>query len=361
MRGRISRILFEAYGIDKKYFPSASLLIRGPRDRYHQLKADAEAHGYYLTHFGLLPIEEALSSNLQERACFESDKKILFNDEDLYESFFRSQPIEGIKRELGTIKRYVKEEYKYYTYRSVQIEPTTRCNANCIMCYRRGEGTEMNFEEFCYVLDRLCPLHVKLWGRGETLVAHDCWKMIDELKERGIITYLTTNFNLDIEWEHISKVDVIYISLHTFDPEEYKEITGLEIDKALSNIIEARKRGLNIVLKSVVSKYNENSIDNFKEICDNHKLKYILTGVNLPNEKDKENMQSDVLRRKAGIYKRCIQPHYPNVTSNGNAFRCCMYPKSGYLGNVFRDFDINKNKIEALERKLPECKDCTLC
>ena len=103
VRGRISRILFEAYGIDKKYFPSASLLIRGPRDRYHQLKADAEAHGYYLTHFGLLPIEEALSSNLQERACFESDKKILFNDEDLYESFFRSQPIEGIKRELGSI------------------------------------------------------------------------------------------------------------------------------------------------------------------------------------------------------------------------------------------------------------------
>lgn len=347
VKGHLGTIKIEAYGVESKYLSAFSCLMIGPHDRYDLLIRDAKKRGYYMTHFGLLKSNEILTQELAERICFESEDKILFDTPQKYEDFIYKQHLDFQIKEFNVIKNHWKSEYFFCTERSFYIEPTTRCNSNCIMCTRRSTSpSDLSFDSFKFILDKIEPLHVKFWGRGESLIHKDCWRMINEMKKRAITVYLTTNFNLDIDWESISNVDVIYISLHTFNEENYFKITGRKINQVLDNILKAKELDLNIVLKAVVQEINKNDIDEFKEIADKHGIKCVTTNVRhigLPKKKD---------------YCECNQPNFPFIAANGDIHPCCMTP--GKIGNIFQD-NIDYAIINSAKaRKLHRCQTCEL-
>jgi molybdenum cofactor biosynthesis enzyme MoaA len=215
------------------------------------------------------------------------------------------------------------------------------------MCTRRNTNdSDLTFESFKFILDKLNPLHVKFWGRGESLIHKDCWRMIDEMKKRDIIIYLTTNFNLDIDWQSISNVNVIYISLHTFNAKNYQKITGNKINKVLDNILKARSMKLNIAIKSVVQNINKDDVGEFIEIAEKYHIKYITTDVrNIGNPKEHD-------------FQTCRQPNFPFIAVNGDIYPCCMTPIK--IGNIFQD-NIDHTIIDlAKARKLDKCLTCEL-
>ena len=215
------------------------------------------------------------------------------------------------------------------------------------MCTRRDTpASDLTFDSFKFILDKLEPLHVKFWGRGESLIHKDCWRMIDEMKKRAIIIYLTTNFNLDIDWQSISNADVIYISLHTFNEKNYFKITGQKINKVLDNILKAKSMRLNIAIKAVVQETNKNDINEFIEIAEKHQIKYMAT-----------NVRHIGIPQKTDFYK-CAQPNFPFVAANGDIHPCCMTP--GKIGNIFQD-NIDYTIINSAKaRKLDRCLTCEL-
>ena len=348
VRGQLDSLKIEAYGVGKKYFPSFACLMIGPHDRFDRLLKDAQDRGYYMTHFGLLKSNEYLTRELSEEICFESDEKILLDNPQDYELFIYDQALSKKRKVFNIIKSHWNDEYFFHTERSFYIEPTTKCNSNCVMCTRRGAiGADLDYKSFIYVLDRLNPLHVKFWGRGESLIHEGCWKMIDEMKKRDIIIYLTTNFNLDIDWQSITNADVIYISLHTFNEEHYKQITGTKINKVLDNIVKAKEKKLNIVLKAVIQDYNKNDIDDFLKITEKYDIKYMFTNVRDPDNKAEIN------------FTKCRQPNFPFVAANGDLYACCMTRHK--MGNIFNQDNINPAILAAgKSRYLKGCSVCQL-
>jgi MoaA/NifB/PqqE/SkfB family radical SAM enzyme len=348
IKGHLDGMKFEAYGIESKFFPSWSCLMIGPQSRYEFLLEEAKRRGFYMTHFGLLKSNELMDQDLAEKICFASDEKILFDAADEYERFIYSQPVSNEKKVFNIIKKHWKNEYFFSTEKSFYIEPTTRCNCNCIMCTRRVKEPDLTFDPFKTILDKLNPLHVKFWGRGESLINRDCWKMIDEMKRRDIIIYLTTNFNLDIDWKTISKVDVLYISLHTFNETNYLKIIGKPIDKVLENLLHAIDLKLNVVIKSVVMQDNGDDIKQFIETAEKYGIKYVTTNVRSPNNET------------PSPYWTCRQPNYPFISAAGIIYPCCMTPFSANMGSIYKDNLDPKVITLAKARCLNECRFCEL-
>src|SRR5208337_2511335 len=347
VKGHLDSFKIEAYGVDKKYLSAFSCLMIGPHDRFDRLIKDAKKRRYYMTHFGLLKSSEIMDREMSEDVCFDSEDKILFDTPQEYESFIYKQPISNDKKVFNLIKKYWKNEHFYTTEKSFYIEPTTRCNSNCVMCTRRDTpASDLTFDSFNFILDKLKPIHVKFWGRGESLVHKDCWRMIDEMKRRNILIYLTTNFNQDINWQSLSNADVVYISLHTFNEENYFKITGNKINKVLDNILKAKSLGLNIAIKAVIQEINKNDIDEFIEIAEKHQIKYMTTNVR------------HIGPPKKNDYWKCSQPNFPFIAANGDIYPCCMTPIK--IGNIFQD-NINYTIINsAKDRKLDRCLTCEL-
>lgn len=83
---------------------------------------------------------------------------------------------------------------------TVIIEPTVRCNLNCITCSevtRRRTNKDMEFSEFENILDQF-PYTIKLalQGVGEPLLNRDLFRMIRLAKERKIYVYFNSNGTL---------------------------------------------------------------------------------------------------------------------------------------------------------------------
>lgn len=122
------------------------------------------------------------------------------------------------------------------TIKKLYIEPTSRCNLNCIMCFRHTWLNEhygdMDMDDFCKILndkEALADTHtIFLGGMGEPLVHPDIFEMIRRSKTLGMKTELITNGTMlsqDISEQLIdSGLDQLWISVDSFDEENYDKI-----------------------------------------------------------------------------------------------------------------------------------------
>ncbi len=131
--------------------------------------------------------------------------------------------------------------------RGVQLEITTKCNLNCIMCPNRGfkgfKMADMSLEIFKKAIEQSRPEleYVYLWGVGEPLTNPNFLKMVEAAKELGMKVSFSTNGTF-IDEKMARKivelqVDEIVFSVDSADPEMFEKIRRhAKYDKVIGNL-----------------------------------------------------------------------------------------------------------------------------
>lgn len=170
-----------------------------------------------------------------------------------------------------------------FTYKlgdSLYINVTNRCNAHCVFCQRKEKpfirgynlGMERSEEPSAdvYIKEIGDPKDYKeivFCGYGEPVIRWDVVKEISGyVKANGGRTRLNTNGHgnvinkRDITPEMKGLIDVVSISLNTFDPKQYSELVGLETSY-FDEMIDFAKKSKAYVEKVVMTIVSIDEVD----------------------------------------------------------------------------------------------------
>lgn len=203
------------------------------------------------------------------------------------------------------------------------IEPTSLCNLNCEMCFRKAWINEsfgnIKTDAVLSVMDEPIFLeHVKtvfFGGMGEPLIHPDIMKMISAAKERGKQVEIITNgtsLKNEIPQKLVSLgVDKLWVSIDSFDPDGYGKIqVGSNFGEVVRNMEafnEARRGSeTKLGLTFVVMKSNILQLMEFEKFAD-----YILADdVNISNMiPNTQPMEAETLAYQT-VFEDYIHPHY---------------------------------------------------
>lgn len=133
--------------------------------------------------------------------------------------------------------------------KKLYIEPTSLCNLNCAMCFRKTWIDEsfgnLDFELFLKIMkDPMFAADVEtvfFGGMGEPLIHPDIFRMIEKVKNAGKRVELITNgtsIRPEICEELVALgIDMLWVSIDSFDPEGYKRIqVGSDFGAVVNNI-----------------------------------------------------------------------------------------------------------------------------
>lgn len=132
----------------------------------------------------------------------------------------------------------------------LMIETTTRCNYDCIFCFRRFlksyEYIDMNLDIFKRIIVQAKNVGVKklsFSGWGESLVNKNISRFLKIAKEEGFYILLNSNgYFLKDFIEDILNVDELVISMDSIDEDLYRKIRiGGELPRVLNGIGELNK------------------------------------------------------------------------------------------------------------------------
>ena len=135
----------------------------------------------------------------------------------------------------------------------VYIEPTNRCNLECVTCIRHSWNEplgEMSAATFARILDGMRSFSpspsVLFGGLGEPLAHPDIIDMVQAVKALGSPVELITNGTLldKITAERLidAGLDVLWVSLDGATPESYKDVRlGAALPEVLANLTEFRR------------------------------------------------------------------------------------------------------------------------
>lgn len=156
----------------------------------------------------------------------------------------------------------------------MQIEPTSRCNLNCKMCFRDEcpypEG-DMALEKFKQIIGGYPKLrHVHLTGFGEPFLCPDIFQMIDYAKKCNIEVEITTNGTLLTPklCEKITNSGLDQLNISIDGIETYEKIRKVPVDLVLGgleNLIAAREKTicpLKVFINTCVLEDNKADIKN---------------------------------------------------------------------------------------------------
>ncbi|MBR6504163.1 MAG: radical SAM protein [Clostridia bacterium] len=178
-------------------------------------------------------------------------------------SFADSELIEAIDREEQAVE-YLIYRYKFKSYPLnhkltdfplvLAIEPSSRCNLRCKMCFQSSEKFKLSnqnnsimdmdtYNSIMNELDNNTLYSIVFASRGEPLINPNICNMIKKAKKKNVFDIkLNTNaalLNKELSRNLIqSGLDLIVFSIDSIIPEHYKNIRGIELEKVLKNIDE---------------------------------------------------------------------------------------------------------------------------
>lgn len=142
----------------------------------------------------------------------------------------------------------------------IKIEPTNKCNLNCVGCLHAVGRTELyekfgygdiDFELFKSIISQLekSLVKVSLYGEGEPLIHQKITEMVKYLDERNIGSVISSNLNFmsDKLAEELveNRLSHLIIPLDGYDEESYQKYRrGGSFEKVINNIkkIQAEKK-----------------------------------------------------------------------------------------------------------------------
>jgi len=180
------------------------------------------------------------------------------------------------------INRFLKEKMIFPPYK-IDIEPTTRCNLNCIFCqvpgWSRSHIKDLSLDDFKNIINKFPYLKlVKLQGMGEPFLNQELLAMIDFCNQQGIYSTIYNNGTAlnEVIIKELFKSPPLFLifSLDTPNRETYKIIRGKDMfKKVVENIkLAIFNRNLNalntkIKIWCVLNKYNFDEIDNLVRLA----------------------------------------------------------------------------------------------
>ena len=283
---------------------------------------------------------------------------------------------------------------------SVMIEPTSRCNLNCVMCGKRQmkiggikrKDGDMKFGLFKKIIDEIrdyvCV--VFLWNYGEPFLNRNTIEMIKYAKSKDIFLAVSTNGTKidDKIAKKIVRSGLPYLIVSLDGPnkeiyEKYRKGGNFNsVIEGINSIVKYKKIMKSytpiIDLQFLVMKENENCIDEMNKLSRVLKVDLITfkkCQIGIKSLKDKilpKNKKFLFKSYKESIRKKgvCYKPFSHSVINwNGDVFPCCdnLFPEYN-MGNVFnRSFKniwyggkynkFRKKHIENLD-SIHMCKIC---
>ena len=165
----------------------------------------------------------------------------------------------------------------------VQIEPTTRCNLNCVMCTRSKMNRnrlnhDLSFEQFKKILQEIPSVRtIKLQGMGEPLLNENLFAMTEYGRKKGIRFVTTINGtlinanNIDLILKNFQEIT---ISLDVANSKDYLNIRRADcfevVKKNIRLLIQRReelKSKNKIAINSVISHLNYKEIPKIIELA----------------------------------------------------------------------------------------------
>jgi TatD DNase family protein len=179
-----------------------------------------------------------------------------------------------------------------FTYKlgeALYINVTNRCNAHCVFCKRKDDPTLRGYnlrmdntdepDAEVYIGEVGDPKNYKeivFCGYGEPTIRWNVVKVVAKyIKENGGKTRLNTNGHgnainkRDITPELSGLIDVVSISLNTFNPKQYSELMGLKVSyfNEMINFAKGAKQFVEKVVMTIVS-VDEVDIERSRKIAE---------------------------------------------------------------------------------------------
>lgn len=158
------------------------------------------------------------------------------------------------------------------------FELTYRCNHLCTFCNNplSREGSELSTEEAFRVIGELKELGIlflTLTG-GEPLLRKDFWEIAAEARRQKLALRVFTNAYLidDATADRLKALSVVEtsISLHGSRPEVHEKLTRIpgSFQRVMDAVKRLRARDMRVILKTPVTRLNENDLFDIKRIAD---------------------------------------------------------------------------------------------
>ncbi len=174
------------------------------------------------------------------------------------------------------------------------IEPTFRCNLNCVHCYAtcesRGSRTELSFQEICRILDELAEegcLWLLITG-GEPLLRRDFLDIYTFAKKKGFIVTVFTNGTL-INEEVVScfkelRPFNIEITLYGATAETYEKVTrtSRSFERCMRGIDLLLEKKLPLRLKSIIMTVNQHEVGKLRKFSEARGMPFLLDPILSP-------------------------------------------------------------------------------
>lgn len=284
------------------------------------------------------------------------------------------------------INRIIMPEKNIFQPIRIDIEPTIKCNINCIFCQSpslKRNKQDINLAEFKKILDSMpSSIKIDIQGMGEPLLNNEIFDMIKYAKHKKKFVTITTNGTLLTE--EVSKkiidsgLDRLIISLDSADKKSYEKVRkGASYDKVITNIsnfirIRGQKKDPFVSIWMLGIKETIDSLGEMVKIAKHIKVDALILQRNLTtwgksdwnkkinnlklNSTDLQKIKMAICEAKKNkllffinkqytLFKKdkiqkCAWPWGGTyVSSNGYIVPCCLIsdPKVYNFGNIFTD------------------------
>lgn len=230
-----------------------------------------------------------------------------------------------------------KKEYP----RLVAIETTNHCNAKCYFCPNRSLARDKShmpdslFDDIIRQCQEFSPEAVEPFLQGEPFCDPKILDRIEIIRSRlpkTKISLYTNGYALTPEKiDHLSgfKIDHLYVSLNTLNPEKYRAVMGLDLEKTLSNLQYLADSGRGSSAARIITFRMTRTVDTtieeedeFIRFCNNKKVRPFIVGL---------------FNYKGDVHSNLPIPGYPcehitrlDILANGKVTLCCMDQDAQY-------------------------------
>ena len=220
----------------------------------------------------------------------------------------------------------------------IRIEPTTKCNFNCILCPREKltrKKETMDFDLFKFVFDKINSETsqyntLTFPGMGEPLLDQSLDSKIRYAKQHGFSVLILTNGSLlrAQRFKQLEDIglDSIRISMYGDTPETYSAVHGVDprmfykVKENLTKIAEIRNNTSLLLTYNVVEGYNDSDLESWIEYWkDKVDLLEVWRPHNWVNGRNYRALQGKKLRTCGRPFRTPLQ-----VQVDGTVNMCCF-------------------------------------
>ena len=153
----------------------------------------------------------------------------------------------------------------------VQVEVSTKCQLNCLMCPKSVFGNEWIAKDMEMEVFESIPFkkfrYAHLQGWGEPLLHPKIGEMIEVAKEHCKVGLTTNGILIDRHLEDILNLDLLAISIASASAEDHKAVRGFELEKLKEKIklVSEQDKRPKIVIATMMLR---NTVGKLPEIVD---------------------------------------------------------------------------------------------